>query len=222
MRLTFSGCDVDLDTREVFREGRLVPLSPKAFELLDLLVRARPKALSKDVIHDRLWRGVFVSDASLSNLVAELRAALGDHADSPRIIRTVRRYGYALIGHAESVPPTDAASLRLLWETREIELEEGENLLGREKGVRVWIDDPSASRRHARIRVEGGRATVEDLDSKNGTVLNGKPIHGIRPLSDGDQLQVGRAVMTVREYRPSGSTQSASSVRRPPAGETRR
>ena len=217
VRLAFADCVLDLDTREVFREARAVPLSPKAFELLELLVRERPKAVSKDTIHDTLWRGVFVSDASLSNLVAELRAALGDDAERSRIIRTVRRFGYACIGAASSSaePLADAANFRLLWEAREIELEDGDNLLGREKGVRVWIDDPAVSRHHARIHVAAGRATLEDLGSKNGTYLNGRAIERATLLSDGDRIQIGRAEMTIRELRPTGSTQTVSRMKRP-------
>ena len=212
MRLAFSDCVLDLDTREVFRKNRAVSLSPKAFELLELLVRERPKAVSKDAIHDALWRGVFVSDASLSNLVAELRAALGDDAERSRVIRTIRRFGYAFIGAAATAPESsiEAVNLRLLWETREIELEDGDNLLGREKGVRVWIDDPAVSRHHARIRVASGRASLEDLGSKNGTLLNGSAIEGVTPLSDGDRLQIGRAEMTFRELQRTGSTKTVS------------
>lgn len=213
MRLAFADCVLDLDTREVFRGDRSVALSPKAFALLDLLVRERPKAISKDAIHRMLWRGVFVSDASLSNLVAELRAALGDDAEHPRVIRTVRRFGYAFIGSNKADAATPPGSLRLLWEAREIELQEGENLLGRERGVRVWIDDPSVSRHHARIRVSEGRATLEDLESKNGTLLNGRELHESRPLSDGDLVQIGRASMTFRELQRAGSTQTVSRMK---------
>jgi DNA-binding winged helix-turn-helix (wHTH) protein len=217
VRLAFADCVLDLDTREVFREARAVSLSPKAFELLELLVRERPKAVSKDTIHDTLWRGVFVSDASLSNLVAELRGALGDDAERSRIIRTVRRFGYAFIGAASGSTEraVDLASFRLLWEAREIELEDGDNLLGREKGVRVWIDDPAVSRHHARIQIEAGRATLEDLDSKNGTFLNGSAVESPAALSNGDRIQIGRAEMTIRELRPTGSTQTVSRMKRP-------
>ena len=222
MRLAFADCVLDLDTREVFRGNRAVALSPKAFELLELLVRERPRAVSKDAIHDALWRGVFVSDASLSNLIAELRASLGDDAERSHIIRTIRRFGYAFIGMAEPGTAGEAASFRLLWETREIELEDGDNLLGREKAVRVWIDDPAVSRHHARIRVSAGRATVQDLESKNGTLVNGRAIDAPTSLADGDVLQIGRAEMTFRELRSAGSTQTVSRMKRPAAARRSR
>ena len=64
LRLAFTDCQFDSDTREVRRGGAPAPTSPKAFELLDLLVRSRPRVLSKAEIHGRLWPGVFVSDAA--------------------------------------------------------------------------------------------------------------------------------------------------------------
>jgi DNA-binding winged helix-turn-helix (wHTH) protein len=218
VRVTFADCIFDLDTHEVFRKGQLVALSPKAFELLELLVRERPKALSKEKIHEHLWPEVFVSDASLSNLIAELRAALGDEAQKPRILRTVRRFGYAFQAQARETsaakgsPPRSA--FRLVWELREIELRPGENFFGRDQDAAVWIDDASVSRRHARILVENGSATLEDLGSKNGTFVNGEPVRGPTRLSDGDEVEVGRAAMTFRVLQQTGSTQTASGLKR--------
>ena len=95
MRLAVGEWVFDSDTREVIRAGVAVPLSPKAFALLELLIDRRPKAVSKAEIHEHLWRGIFVSPSNLANLVTELRSALGDDAHNPRIIRTVPRFGYA-------------------------------------------------------------------------------------------------------------------------------
>src|SRR6476661_1050476 len=102
MRLNFAGFAFDSDTREVFRKDAAVPVSPKAFELLELLIRNRPRAVSKEEIHERLWPKTFVSDASLSNLVAELRATFDDDARRPRVLRTVQRFGYAFIAEAHA------------------------------------------------------------------------------------------------------------------------
>jgi DNA-binding winged helix-turn-helix (wHTH) protein len=59
MRMRFSDCVFDSDTREVVRGGQLVPLSPKAFQLLDLLMRERPKAISKEKLHEDLCPATF-------------------------------------------------------------------------------------------------------------------------------------------------------------------
>jgi DNA-binding winged helix-turn-helix (wHTH) protein len=215
MRLSFGDCVFDSGTHEVFRDGRPSGLSPKALALLDLLIVHRPNAVSKEEIHARLWPGTFVSDASLANLVAELRDTLGDDAREPRFIRTVHRFGYAFRADVKPVPerpaarPSGGVVCRLLWDGREILLQPGENVLGREPEATVWIDDSAVSRRHARIVVGGDGATLEDLGSKNGTKLHGKKIRSVARLADRDAIRIGPASMVFRLYRQTGSTETA-------------
>jgi non-specific serine/threonine protein kinase len=94
-RWTFGDFVLDLDARELMRAGTPVSLSPKAFQLLGLLVERHPSALSKTELQDRLWPGTFVVEKNLTNLVSEIREALGDDPAAPRFIRTVHRFGYA-------------------------------------------------------------------------------------------------------------------------------
>jgi DNA-binding winged helix-turn-helix (wHTH) protein len=211
MRLASGDWIFDSDTREVIRKGAAVALSPKAFDLLGLLIRRRPKAVSKADIHEHLWPGTFVSAANLANLVAELRAALGDDARAPRILRTVPRFGYAFAADAsEKAPAPSPAPLtcRLVWGPREIALDPGENLIGRDRDSVVWIDDASVSRRHARISVDSSGATVEDLGSKNGTFLGGRRIEKPARLADKDAIKIGPASMVFRLFKRTGSTAS--------------
>ncbi|HSD65113.1 MAG TPA: winged helix-turn-helix domain-containing protein, partial [Vicinamibacteria bacterium] len=95
MKVRFGGFLLDTDSRQLFRERTEVHLQPKTFDLLDLLVRTRPKALSKSHIRGQLWPDTVVGEASLTVAVAELRAALGDDAREPRFVRTVYGFGYA-------------------------------------------------------------------------------------------------------------------------------
>ena len=83
MTIRFGAFTLDFETRQLIQDGRAVHLEPKAFDLLAALVLDRPKALSKADLQERLWPGTFVSEANLSNLVAEVRAALGDPARAP-------------------------------------------------------------------------------------------------------------------------------------------
>src|SRR5438105_184539 len=211
MRLTFEDCLFDSDTREVFRGGSAVPLSPKAFLLLELLIRNRPKAVAKKEIREHLWPATFVSDANLGNLIAELRAALGDDARRPKIIRTVPRFGYAFRAKTRAAREkgTQApAAYRLIWGNREVDLEAGENLLGRDPGAIVWIDDESVSRRHAQIVIDDSGATLEDLGSKNGTYLRGKKVRTAMELQDKDVIKIGPASMVFRALHRTGPTAS--------------
>ena len=211
MRLQFADCVFDGDTRQVLREGKSVAISPKAFSLLELLIEAKPRAVSKAEIHDRLWPGIHVSEANLPNLVVELRAALGDEARQARIIRTVARFGYAFVGDAVSGrrgEPRSGNVYRLIWGRREIELEPGDNLIGRDREAVVWIDDESVSRRHARISISDRGASIEDLGSKNGTFLRGMPVRGAVHLSDRDVVRIGPATLRLRVLKSRGSTRS--------------
>jgi len=214
MRLAVSDWVFDSDIREVVRKGRAISLSPKAFSLLELLIRRRPKAVSKAEIHEHLWPGTFVSPANLANLVVELRAALGDDARKPRILRTVPRFGYAF--SAEAVGSTNAPAVsrtfacRLVWGPRQIALDSTENVIGRDSGAVVWIDEASVSRRHARIAVDEDGATIEDLGSKNGTYVRGKRIEKPARLSDRDVIKIGPARMVFRLFRKTGSTASTT------------
>ena len=216
MRLRFGDCVFDSDTREVSRDGQPIHVSPKAFALLEVLIERRPKAISKDEVHRLLWPGTFVSDANLPNLVAELREALGDDAQKPRIIRTVQRFGYAFHANAaaESAGPATPLAFRLIWGDREIALHVGEHLIGREESAALWIDHELVSRRHARIVIVGSEAVLEDLGSKNGTLLRGNRIESPTRLTDEDLITIGPASMIFRVLNHTGSTASATQEQR--------
>ena len=207
MRIPFGECTFDAVRREVRRGLDEVHLSPKGFELLRLLIEARPRALSKDELLQRLWPGIFVSEASLAGLVTEIRRAIREDAREPRWVRTVHGYGYAF-ADGGAAPADEDAVFRLVWGAREVALAEGENVLGRDPGAAVHIDDARVSRHHARIVIDGHRATLEDLGSKNGTWLLGSRLAGPHGLRDGDAIQVGPAALVFRCYAQSGSTQT--------------
>ena len=208
MRLTFGGVVFDTDARQVLCGGQPVALSPKAFDLLAYLVEQRPNALSKDVLHERLWPGIFVSDTNLAGLVAEIRRALGDDARTPRFVRTVQRFGYAFTGIAAAAgsetPKGSSAGTGWCWlacGTRRIPLADGENILGRDENSGP-LASSRISRRHARITVDGADAHIEDLGSKNGTSLRGRSITRREKLADGDAIALGGVVLVFRT--PSG------------------
>jgi hypothetical protein len=189
----------DADRRQLLRSGAEVHLSPKAFELLKVLIDNRPRALSKNELHEHLWPATFVSEANLASLIAEVREALGDPARHSRFIRTAHRFGYAFCG--EEMPAADGADVAsfcwLLKDGRRVPLRPGENILGREDdGVR--IDSPTVSRRHARISISGDEAILEDLGSKNGTFVCGEPVLAPVRLNDGDEVRTGSVVFCFR------------------------
>lgn len=71
-------------------------------------------------------------------------------------------------------------------------LEDAEVTIGRDISNQVVINDAEISRRHAHLIAQPNGYLLEDLGSTNGTQVNGVPIHGRHPLSDGDRIQAGR------------------------------
>jgi DNA-binding winged helix-turn-helix (wHTH) protein len=213
LRLRFGEFTIDESTRQLQRSGREVHLSPKAFDLLTALLEARPRALSKMELHARLWPDTFVSEANLAMLVAEIRSAIGDDAKAPQFVRTVQRHGYAFHGNATDVAPAGSATSSnfkhwLLAPLRQIPLTPGENLVGRDPSVQVWLDSASVSRRHARIIIDGERVTVEDLKSKNGTRVRGRQLKGPGRLADGDEIRFGSITVTFRIWAAGEATRT--------------
>ncbi len=212
MRVRFGECVLDSETRELSFGGKTVHLTPKAFELLEILIESRPRAVSKTEIHERLWRDSFVSDGTLTSLLAEVRSAIGDSGNETPMIRTVHRFGYAFSGSAQietSKPPRRARvafAYRLYWRAREIALEQGENVLGRDPQAGIFIDHTNVSRQHARIVISVEGAVLEDLHSKNGTFLRGSRVEAPQPIADGDEVRLGSVAMTFRVFPLSGST----------------
>ncbi len=218
MRVRFGEFVFDSGSRELLGAGGPCALSPKAFECLWALLERRPEAVPRARLQDRLWPKTFVAETSLRRVITEIRAALGDDEDPPRFVRTVRGFGYAFCGAVEEGAAAGrvgegSAACRLEWGKREIALHEGDNDLGRTRDAVAWIDSASVSRRHARIVVSGGKATIEDLGSKNGTSVSGRRIDGPTRLEAGDQIELGSVLMTFRVFRAIGSTETKRSRR---------
>ena len=85
--------------------------------------------------------------------------------------------------------------------------------LGRGPEAVEWIVRGTVSRRHARSFVAGDKATLEDLGSKNGTYLGGRPVEGATPLGDGDEIRLGSVQLKVKVLAEPGSTSTRSRVR---------
>jgi DNA-binding winged helix-turn-helix (wHTH) protein len=198
--LHFAEFELDPEARLLRRGSEHVHLGPKAFDLLALLLERRPRVLTKAQLMEALWPRTSVTEANLTNLVGELRAALGDDPKRPRFVRTAFGVGYAFAGLAEGSerPTAPARGPRLVTPGLELVLTEGENVLGREQSLAARVDLPGVSRHHARIVIRAGAAAVEDLGSKNGTFVNGQDAVGIAALADGDRVALGRTVFVFR------------------------
>ncbi|HTY41617.1 MAG TPA: FHA domain-containing protein [Thermoanaerobaculia bacterium] len=214
MRIRFGECLLDSATRQLHVRGDLAHIQPKAFQLLELLLEKRPRAVSKKQIHSRLWPGTFVSDGTLTSLLVELRRVIGDEARHPLFVRTVHGFGYAFCGEALEEPdvarPVRAWSCWILQAGRRTVLQPGETLIGRDPGAELYIDHPSVSRRHARIIAAEGSAALEDLGSKNGTRLDDRMVEAPAALHDGARIVVGAVALTFRMVPLPPSTETVA------------
>lgn len=208
----FGEFEYDPSNRSLIRGGEEIALTPKTRDLLLLFLENPAQLLTRRVISERLWRDVAVTDDALRFQVSELRRALGDGTET--WIRTIPREGYrwevAVARERDSGashPTPGEISYRLVLENREVELSRGENIVGRDPEAVLWLDHTSISRQHARIRV-GEEATLEDLQSKNGTFLRGEKISGVRELADRDEIQIGPVSMIFRVLSRVRSTET--------------
>jgi DNA-binding winged helix-turn-helix (wHTH) protein len=200
MRLKFGDCVLDLSARQLERGNEVVPLEPKMYELLEVLIKRGPAVVTNNELDELLWPKVYVARTSLTRLVSELRAVLGDTPRDSRIIRTVYKTGYAFCAEVTRLPParSSPATIEVLWKRESVPLTDGEHIAGRDAECSLLIDGTTVSRRHARITVASRAATIEDLDSTNGTYVNGTRISAPTRLSPGDEFALGSEVLRVR------------------------
>jgi DNA-binding winged helix-turn-helix (wHTH) protein len=210
MQLSFGPWTLDAERRQLLRDGADVRLSPKAFDLLTLLA-GHARAFSKGELHEHLWPNTFVSDGSLTILIAEIRDVLGDDAQRPQYVRTVQRFGYAFCATvtAQRSPSPGRSTAKhgwLVWGERCAALVEPQTILGRASDAAIRFDLPGVSRHHARISVVGEQVTLEDLASRNGTYRGAEKISGPVTLSDGDEIRLGPVRIRFRLVSPESST----------------
>src|SRR5258707_10923640 len=88
---------LDPSQRLLLHDGNPVSLTPRAFELLVILVENAGRLLAKEELMRRLWPDSFVEEANLTVNISALRKALGDSQDGQQFIETVPKHGYRFI-----------------------------------------------------------------------------------------------------------------------------
>lgn len=197
--LSFDAFTLDVSRGCLRRGADDVKLRPKSFDVLRYLVENPGRLVSKEELIRAVWRNAFVTDNSLVQCLIEIRRALRDAAQG--IIRTVPRRGYifdiSVIEAPYTTGPGPASIVHwLICDGREQPLPEGSHVIGRDLSASISLRSPKVSREHARIVIEGGVAMLEDLGSKNGTLLHGHAITGPVRLADGDEIRIGAFQLT--------------------------
>lgn len=213
MRVHVGEFVLDHGRRELRRAEEIVHISAKAFRLLELLVERAPDAVAREDLYRDLWPDTFVEEANLSNLIKEIRKALGDDGRKQQLIKTLHGYGYALnvVPRAESAPAALWSSFVLEWGGREYPLREGESVVGRDRAADIRIDSSGVSRHHAALFADASGVTIRDLGSKNGTFVGDDRIESATGVADGVPVRLGSATFTIRRIGQNETTRTVAS-----------
>lgn len=217
-RFRFGDFELDVAAYALRQNGLSVKLEKIPMDVLILLVRKAGILVNRAEIQAALWGpDVFVEhDSGINTAVRKIRRALGDDSDRPRFLETVVGKGYRFIapvrpdGGAGAVPSDRARRHRpnhlLTRGKQEFVLERGENLLGRDAEARVYVDHRTVSRFHARISIESDAAILEDLNSRNGTFLDGRKIEIPTEIHHGAIIGLGLITFTYLVQPDAAST----------------
>ena len=204
----------DGGSRQLLSKGEPRHLSPKAQQLLQVLLLARPRALSREELYDALWPSTYVCETNLASVVNELRRALGDGPRTAQYIRTVHGFGYAFCGEVASSPAGFVHAATLVCDGQAHMLCEGTNVVGRAPDSRVVLADPTVSRHHALITINDGTIWIKDLDSKNGTFVDGERI-GSSPVMVTPRTRITIAITPVLVVLRKSSSTAALQLNMP-------
>ncbi len=103
---------IDPLKRRLLRDGEVIRLTPKAFDLLLVLVEERGKTVEKDVLLDRVWPGTAVEENNLNQNITALRKSLGDSRQDSQYIATISGIGYRFVAEVRRVEEEDLAQRR--------------------------------------------------------------------------------------------------------------
>ena len=107
----FGEFTVDCDQRVLLRNGSRLPLAPKVFDTLLILISNNGRLVEKDELIKQLWPDSFVEESNLTFNIQQVRKILGDNAREPRFIETVARRGYRFIAEVTKTQPNSAATV---------------------------------------------------------------------------------------------------------------
>ena len=110
MRYQFADCTLDPSRRELRRGNALVPLEPQVFDLLEFLIQARDRVVSRDDLIAAVWHSRIVSEATLSSRINAARTAIGDSGIQQHLIRTLPRKGIRFVGAVQELPTAETTT----------------------------------------------------------------------------------------------------------------
>ena len=226
-RIKFAEFELDVAAYVLRRPDGPLRLEKLPMEILILLVQRAGTLVQRSDIRAMLWSpDVYVEhDSAINTAVRKIRQTLDDDAERPRFVETVVGKGYRFIAPVES-DPDDTTQSRASdrrssaqWQRvfpsysvtrggQEFILPAGETVFGRDPSAGVYVDHPSVSRRHACITIGSQGAVLADLESRNGTFVNGRRIDQPANIDHGAIIGLGPITLTFSIMAAPASTQS--------------
>lgn len=100
MRYTFGSCTLDTARRELRRDGVLVPLEPKGYQVLLYLIEHGERVVTREELLEHAWPGVYVVDTTVARCLTLIRKAVGDSGTTQQVIKTLHGHGYRFVARA--------------------------------------------------------------------------------------------------------------------------
>ncbi len=108
----FKSFRLDVAERQLLHHSSPVPLTPKAFDVLVLLVERRGHLVEKDELLQKVWADSFVEEANIPRIIHTLRRALGEDENNNKFIETIAKKGYRFVAKVTEVPFGDGETER--------------------------------------------------------------------------------------------------------------
>src|SRR5690242_1457967 len=147
---------VDAADRLLLKEGKVVPLPPKVFDILLAFVERSGRVLDKDELMQEVWPDTFVEEGNLARNVSTLRRVLGDGEDGHQYIETIPRRGYRFVAKVKEL----SDGTLILRERSSVIIEQ------EEEGEPVATDDPAETATPVAVANTGSAPPLTLLDNR--------------------------------------------------------
>jgi DNA-binding winged helix-turn-helix (wHTH) protein len=197
---------LDTEERQLLRDGNPVPLTPKAYETLRILIENSGELVAKEELMRRVWPDAFVEEGGLTRNISALRKALFGGGGEP-YIQTVPRRGYRFATKVRKRVETAPCLRWINSEGREetLLLKAEEILIGRKSDADLVLNNPYVSRHHAKLLRGALGYVIVDLGSTHGTFVNSHQVTQ-HELQSGDRVALGKDRVEMVYYTDEGET----------------
>jgi len=201
---------LEVSERRLLRDGEPVPLAPKMFDTLVVLVENSGRLVDKDQLMTAVWPDTFVEEGTLARNISDLRKALGEVSSERKYIETVPKRGYRFVANLRETPDSSVvpAKIKATGEARSIAVLPFKSLGADDEDERLGlgIADALITRLSniRRIRVRPTSAVFRYLGSRNAAEIAGMELN-VQAVLDGsiqrsnDRIRITVQLVSVRD-----------------------